>query len=1160
MISLVPRRRHATGTRALRRGMLVALVGAASCLALTGTASASWSAPSPLSFPAGVQNQTLALGAGGEEALGWSSYDSGSGTYSVEVTTRASRTAAWGAPAVLSVAGSPSFAISGSGAAAAIWTASGGAVQAAVLTPGGSWSQPATFAAAGSSPQIGVGADGQAVAVWLDSGQTEIDSAAYEADSNGKFAWSASSSVSQVDGNLSFQLAVGDGGDAALAFDQPNGGTATADCAQEGGEVGNYSYSTDSFILASRPAGGSWGTQTLRGGDGRAGADSLSVSQSGAASMLWSYSVPDQYNCFTNGSVDKATYSQIGGGGGDTTTLAGGSGSYPSTVGGAVDAQGNALVVWSQNSTYYSSFHPSAGGGWGASDTIGSLTQAPAGMALADGDAALLFTQTDQSNGTSSIEALDSSAGGGWDSPQTLASGLNSAGPALAGSPDGYLLASWPDNNGAWQGSWHDPAPLAPTITQGPPAQTNQSSATFAFATSDSNGSFQCQLDEAAFAPCDSPKTYSGLGDGHHAFAVRVLGADGTAGPSATQEWSIDTTAPATSITAKDDTGEGTWAATTTLTSASFSFSSSKPGSSFACSLDGAAPVACQSPKSYSGLSVGSHTFRVAATDSLGNIDPRGAAASWAVASGAGSPPSCGASRDRSSRDISTRAAGDGATCTISSRPAALPGCKAKKQSLFNIGTACVPDTPSCPRGLPQRAIGPYVLLALTEKACFRGVKGLYLSRGPVKINGLTLTLPRGGELVVDYGGGRVYTRGGMPHLQIGNLGSIPLPINSKWHGLPGTGSSHVKISPENSKVFERVRKALLLKKMPVIVPELEFEHGAADFDAGHGGSTRLDLKVELPSQLERPGHHGYEATLYVKAEISFSNGNGTQLNFAAGVPKVDVLHRFEVHDLQLSFDSLSQSLSADATLEFPRKIPLEGPFELELGITFKGWHVAGWKAIARNLNLPIQPEACLQSIGLEKSINTNMNSTGRVYNDQLQATGEVWMGLPVVGGPATCQLEPLRIHGRITLGTVTNHPGEWLYLQLEGKGSLYQMHFAYFAMNWDFRKRALSFNGALDVNLGILHGKVQIPVGGGKLTKHGLEVMATGDLTPRFPAIFNPIAHALSRHEVIHINSKGIVVCNKDIGSHFGVAVPWSGGIGAIKYYDHRCNIHALG
>ena len=50
----------------------------------------------------------------------------------------------------------------------------------------------------------------------------------------------------------------------------------------------------------------------------------------------------------------------------------------------------------------------------------------------------------------------------------------------------------------------------------------------------------------------------------------------------------------------------------------------------FRCALDSAAYVACPSPKTYSGLSQGSHTFSVQAVDGAGNVSPT-TAYTWTV-------------------------------------------------------------------------------------------------------------------------------------------------------------------------------------------------------------------------------------------------------------------------------------------------------------------------------------------------------------------------------------------------------------------------------------------------------------------------------------------------------------------------------------------------
>jgi hypothetical protein len=85
-----------------------------------------------------------------------------------------------------------------------------------------------------------------------------------------------------------------------------------------------------------------------------------------------------------------------------------------------------------------------------------------------------------------------------------------------------------------------------------------------------------------------------------------------------------DTSPPNTSI----DSGPS---GLTNSTSATFTFSSSEPGSTFECRLDGAAFTACTSPRAYSGLTEGAHGFEVRATDAAGNVDPSPAARAWSI-------------------------------------------------------------------------------------------------------------------------------------------------------------------------------------------------------------------------------------------------------------------------------------------------------------------------------------------------------------------------------------------------------------------------------------------------------------------------------------------------------------------------------------------------
>ena len=65
--------------------------------------------------------------------------------------------------------------------------------------------------------------------------------------------------------------------------------------------------------------------------------------------------------------------------------------------------------------------------------------------------------------------------------------------------------------------------------------------------------------------------------------------------------------------------------------SATFVFSSTEPDSAFECAIDGASFNSCTSPQNYTGLSEGSHTFQVRATDAAGNTDATPASGTWTV-------------------------------------------------------------------------------------------------------------------------------------------------------------------------------------------------------------------------------------------------------------------------------------------------------------------------------------------------------------------------------------------------------------------------------------------------------------------------------------------------------------------------------------------------
>jgi|GEM_PF-3162244 len=182
------------------------------------------------------------------------------------------------------------------------------------------------------------------------------------------------------------------------------------------------------------------------------------------------------------------------------------------------------------------------------------------------------------------------------------------------------------------------PDSIAPetSISSAPSNPTTSVSATFHFSGSDNlipgpNLTFECQRDGLGFTPCASPHTYLGLDPGPHTFEVRALDRALNVDPTpAIHVWTIvlpppDTTAPNTTVNSGPD-------AVTTLTTATFTFSSNEAGVTFECSINGGATYApCTSPQNYTGLAVGAREFRVRAIDAALNTDPTPAIFSWTI-------------------------------------------------------------------------------------------------------------------------------------------------------------------------------------------------------------------------------------------------------------------------------------------------------------------------------------------------------------------------------------------------------------------------------------------------------------------------------------------------------------------------------------------------
>jgi|GEM_PF-2104654 len=174
------------------------------------------------------------------------------------------------------------------------------------------------------------------------------------------------------------------------------------------------------------------------------------------------------------------------------------------------------------------------------------------------------------------------------------------------------------------------------TITGGPAEGSTiaSGSASFTFVgdPAGDTASFECKLDDAAFAACTSPADLTGLVDGEHTFSVRAIDAVGNVDASpASRTFTVDTTAPDTTITGGPAEGS-----TIASGSASFTFVGDPAGdtASFECKLDAGAFAACTSPAGLTALADGEHTFTVRAIDAAGNVDASPAARTFTVSTG----------------------------------------------------------------------------------------------------------------------------------------------------------------------------------------------------------------------------------------------------------------------------------------------------------------------------------------------------------------------------------------------------------------------------------------------------------------------------------------------------------------------------------------------
>jgi hypothetical protein len=178
------------------------------------------------------------------------------------------------------------------------------------------------------------------------------------------------------------------------------------------------------------------------------------------------------------------------------------------------------------------------------------------------------------------------------------------------------------------------------SISGGPTGTTTQTSPTFTYAGTPSAGvgAYECRLTSGddtpeAFATCPTAgQEYSDLADGAYVFEARAVSHGGNVDPApVTREFTVDTTAPDTTITAGPDGPTGS--ADVTFT---YGGVPADDTDGFECRLvpDGGTAnfAACpEAGRDYTELGDGTYTFEVRAHDAVGNTDATPASRTFTV-------------------------------------------------------------------------------------------------------------------------------------------------------------------------------------------------------------------------------------------------------------------------------------------------------------------------------------------------------------------------------------------------------------------------------------------------------------------------------------------------------------------------------------------------
>jgi hypothetical protein len=316
-----------------------------------------------------------------------------------------------------SYVGRPDLAVGPDGNAIAVWEAAGGGdlIQGAVLSRGASsWTAMKDLASDGYLPRVAVDGQGRATSIWSQLLRRDLAITGASPSASGGTSWCPTDPVFFVPGSDGdeYRLAVDPAGTAFTIF-------SVDDCVSR-------------TVVASSltPTGVHWTEPTLLSRpENRAGCPQIAVDDNGYAVALWE----------EGGQIQSSTYNPQSATWSSPIQLA--PGRQPQV---AVDLEGNAVALWLQNQTLRSARLPFGASCWIAAKEPLTVDGADHRVAIdGAGNAVAVWTQLLPSGWTIQAASLPFEVDTWTPSQELIGSGVDSFDPSLAVAPNGNAIVAW---------------------------------------------------------------------------------------------------------------------------------------------------------------------------------------------------------------------------------------------------------------------------------------------------------------------------------------------------------------------------------------------------------------------------------------------------------------------------------------------------------------------------------------------------------------------------------------------------------------------------------------------------------------------------------------------------------------------------------------------